>query len=158
MRRRAFAALPIVLSLLAAPAAAQPATPADAAAVAACIGAAEDKGLFPGACIGLLADPCIAKADNVIETQKACIARELAVWHDVLRKALAAVKAGGFKPIDAAVAASQKGFAASRDGLCAVFDKIDPGTLPGNGAYCRLQETARRTLLLRRLGGALGEH
>ena len=151
--------VPVVLALLAAaPARAQTPAPADTAALTTCIDGAEDKGIFPAACIGLLADPCIAKSDNVIETQKACIARELAAWNEVLRKALGKVKAGGFKPIDAAVVASQKSFATSRDGLCAVFDKIDPGTLPGNSAYCHLQETARRTLLLHRLGGALGEH
>lgn len=45
-----------------------------------------------------------------------------------------------------------------RNKFCPVFDKLDPGMGPGGANYCRLQETARRTLNLRRLADAVNEH
>ena len=57
-----------------------------------------------------------------------------------------------------ALAESNKRWAQQRDTLCPVFDKIEPGTLPGDAAYCRLQTTAHRVLLLRKLGNAVNKH
>ena len=83
--------------MLAAQASAQPSAP-DARAIATCLKAAEDKGAFGGECIGVIADPCIAKArdtDKSVEASKACAARELAVWRELMRLALTRMKPGG---------------------------------------------------------------
>ena len=68
------------------------------------------------------------------------------------------VRAGGFKDIIKALVESEKAWTQQRDALCPVFDKIEPGFLPGDAAYCRMQTTANRALLLRRLGDAVNEH
>jgi len=137
---------------------AQQPTPADSKAISDCLKKAESAGQFGAACIGIVADPCMEKSDKTGAKTKACAARELAVWTALSETAAKKVKAGGFKEISAAVAESEKGWTQLRDMLCPAFDKVDPGTLPGDAAYCRMQTTAHRALLLRRLGAALAEH
>jgi uncharacterized protein YecT (DUF1311 family) len=152
------------LGLIAAtsPALAQKAAPADIAAIKACLKAAGEKASFGGECIGIVADPCIkaaAPSDDGGSTKvKACAARELAAWSPLLDDALKRIAKGGFPDITKAVTAAQKTWAASRDQLCPVFDKIEPGMYLGGTAYCRLQETARRVLSLDKLGDAVNEH
>ena len=144
------------------PALAQKAAPADVAAIKACLKSATDKESFGGACIGIVADPCIkaaAPSDDGGSTKvKACAARELAAWSPLLDDALKCIAKGGFPDITKAVTTAQKTWAASRDQLCPVFDKIEPGMYLGGAAYCRLQETARRVLSLDKLGDAVNEH
>ncbi|KAB2876940.1 MAG: DUF1311 domain-containing protein [Pseudorhodoplanes sp.] len=150
----------IVAAVIAAqniPARAQPAPPADIAAIEACLKKAEDDNRFGTACIGLIAYPCRDKAQGDIAKTKACAARELAAWSALMATAVKRVQAGGFKEINAAVAESEKGWIKLRDSLCPVFDKVEPGTLPGDAAYCRLQTTAHRVLLLRKLADAVNE-
>lgn len=137
---------------------AQKAAPADVKTIETCIAKADDEGLLGMNCVGVVADPCMKKVEGQTDQLKACAARELSAWGVITEAALKAVKAGGFKDIEAAAAESQKTFVTSRDKLCAAFDKVEPGMLPGGGNYCRLQETARRALLLRRLGAAVNEH
>lgn len=152
----------LVLIAATSPALAQKATPADTAAVKACLKAARENGGFGGACIGAVADPCIKTAaptdDHDQKQVKACAARELAVWNVLLGEALKRVGTGGFNDVQKAVAGAQKSWAASRDQLCPVFDKIEPGMYHGGANYCRLQETARRVLSLDKLGDAVNPH
>lgn len=140
------------------PADAKPASPADLNTINACLAKSDRSGEFGAACIGTIADPCTQAAGGDTTRVKACAERELAVWDAVAAAATKRVRAGGFKVISKAVADSQKSWAQQRDALCPVFDKVDPGTLPGDGAYCRMQVTAHRALLLRRLGAAVNEH
>ena len=72
--------------------------------------------------------------------------------------AIKKVQGGGFKDINSALAESEKGWTQLRDKLCPAFDRIDPGMMPGNAVYCRMQTTAHRALLLRRLADAVSEH
>jgi hypothetical protein len=137
---------------------AQQVNPADLKIINACLAKADKAGDLGTACIGAIADPCTRKADNDVAKAKTCAERELAVWEAVTEAATRRVRAGGFKDISKAVADSQKSWAQQRDALCPVFDKIEPGMLPGAGAYCRMQITAQRALLLRRLGDAVNEH
>jgi len=150
------------LVVAASPACAQKAAPADIAAIKACLKAAAEKASFGGQCIGIVADPCIKAAsptdDGGSTKVKACAARELAAWSPLLDDALKRITKGGFADITKAVTAAQKTWAASRDQLCPVFDKIEPGMYLGGAAYCRLQETARRVLSLDKLGDAVNEH
>ena len=144
-------------AFLASPAFAQVA-PADLKTITDCLKKADDSGALGASCIGIVADPCVEKSDKTSAKTKACAARELAVWTALTEGASKRVKAGGFKDISAAVAESDKGWTQLRDKLCPVFDKIEPGFLPGDGTYCRMQVTAHRALLLRRLGDAVNEH
>lgn len=140
------------------PASAQQASAADLKAINDCLKRADKNGELGTGCVGLVADACVRKADNDVAKSKACSERELAVWTVISEAAGKRVRAGGFKEISKALADSEKGWAQQRNALCAVFDKIEPGTLPGDAAYCRMQTTANRALLLRRLGEAVNEH
>jgi hypothetical protein len=154
----ATAALVFGACLAASLALAQVAAPADTKTVSDCLKKADDSGALGSNCIGIVADGCIGASDKTGAKTKACASRELAVWTALTAAAAKKVKAGGFKDISAAVAESDKGWLQLRDKLCPVFDKIEPGFLAGDAAYCRMQVTAHRALLLRRLGDAVNEH
>jgi hypothetical protein len=148
-----------VLALIAVqPVQAQNAAPADSQTIAGCLKKADGEGQLGGNCIGAVADPCIRNADNDAGKSRACAARELNVWTGIAAAAAKKVQAGGFKDINAALLESEKGWTQLRDKLCPAFDKIDPGMMPGNAVYCRMQTTAHRALLLRRLADAVSEH
>lgn len=135
--------------------------PADVKMIDACLKAAEETGGFGGACVGLVADPCIKAAtgsNDDVANWKACGARELAIWTQKTDEALKMVQNGGFSDVIKAVKDSQTTFAASRDRFCAVFDKVEPGMYRGSASYCRLRETANRSLSLIKLGAAVNEH
>jgi hypothetical protein len=142
---------------------AAPAAPsaADARKIDACLKAAAEKDTSGAACIGVIADPCIAgasKTDSFIKDSAACAARELAIWNGRLQRAVQSASKGGGKGIAGAVAASQKSFTDSLAKLCPLYDKLDPGMALGGATYCRLQETAMRVLLLERLADAVNPH
>ena len=147
----------IVAAFVCGAAQAQPvATAQDAGAIKTCLEGQDAK--LGYACIGIVADPCIAAAEYDTAKTKACVERERAVWQAELEAALRGVRKGGFKEIIEAVTQAQKNWEASLRTLCPIFGKIDPGTLPGNAGYCTMVETAGRTLLLRRLAQAVNEH
>jgi uncharacterized protein YecT (DUF1311 family) len=159
MLARMLAALALIASTGAALAA--PATVSDTKAVAQCVDAARNGGGFGGNCIGVVADPCIKAAssrDSYVADAKACAARELAVWQARLTQAVTVASRSGGNQVRGAIAAAQKSWASSQDALCPLFANLDPGMTLGAEVYCRLQETARRALLLERLAEAVGEH
>jgi hypothetical protein len=123
-----------------------------------CVEAANGNAAFPGNCIGIVAGPCMKAADNETEASKKCAARELAIWNSRLQAAMNAIKTGGFPKLVASVQASQKGWASSLDQLCPIFDQIDPVAPLQAGVFCRLQETARRALILEHIGVSVSEH
>ena len=144
-----------------APADAEPIAAKDRTTVAHCVGAEHDKQKFGDRCVGIIADPCIAEAsshDSSADDAKACAARELAVWAERLKAALDKASAAGPPAVRAALAETQKSWLTSRDKLCALFNDLDPGVNLGGSDFCRLQETARRTLVVERLADALSEH
>ena len=148
----------LVLVVLGGPAlAAQKPSAADLKAVQTCLAGLD--GELGVKCIGIIADPCIKPAlgkNDDVKATNACAARELAVWEVQLQDAMKSV--GSFGDIAKSVGEAQKAWLASREKLCPVFDKIEPGFLFGAANYCRLQETARRVLLLRRVGEAVNPH
>jgi uncharacterized protein YecT (DUF1311 family) len=150
----------LVLILSGPPAfAAEKPTAADLKAVQTCLAGLD--GELGVKCVGIVADPCIKPAldkNDGTKITNACAARELAVWEALLQDAMKSVRSGGFDDITKPVGEAQKAWLASREKLCPAFDKIEPGFLHGNANYCRLQETARRALLLRRLGEAVNPH
>ena len=109
-------------------------------------------------CIGVVAHPCITAAEGDSAKINVCAMRELRVWDAQLEVALRRIQRGGFREIVEAARQSQEAWQSSRRALCVVFDKIDPGMLPGGASYCTMHETASRALLLRRLGQAVNEH
>ncbi len=134
---------------------------ADAQKIDACLKATAEKDASGAACIGIVADPCIAaasKTDSFIKDSAACAARELAIWTARLQRAVGSASKGGGKNIASAVTASQKSFTDSLAKLCPLYDKLDPGMSLGGATYCRLQETAMRVLLLERLADAVNPH
>jgi lysozyme inhibitor LprI len=153
----AFAVFALLIAL-GSPAFAQVPPPADTKAISDCLKKAEDAGQLGTNCIGTIADPCIEKSDKTSAKTKVCATRELSVWTALSDAASKRVRAGGFKEISTALAESEKGWLQLRDKLCPAFDRIEPGFLQGDSTYCRMQTTAHRTLLLRRLGDAVNEH
>ena len=135
---------------------AQAPTANDGAAVKKCLDDANDS--LGHACIGIVSGPCVAAADGDPAKTKACMRRELAVWEAQVEAALKRIRAGGFKDLTEDVSRSQDSWKASVRGLCARFDTIDPGMMPGGAAACSMHATAGRALLLRRLGDAVSEH
>ena len=135
--------------------------PADSKAIEACLTAATENGSSLTACIGIVADPCIAKAgttNSYIEDSKACATRELAVWTARMQRALKDAGRGGGKATATAVASAQKTWSDSIARLCPLFENLDPGASLGGGTYCRLHHTAIRTLALERLAHAVNPH
>jgi hypothetical protein len=145
-----------VLTLSIGGASAQAPSANDSTAIKKCLDAANDS--LGHACIGIVSGPCAAAADGDPAKTRACMTRELAVWEAQVDAALKRIRAGGFNYITEEVGRSQESWKTSVRGLCARFDKIDPGTLPGGSAACSMHATAGRALLLRRLGEAVNEH
>jgi hypothetical protein len=155
-RRSIIASALIILPIAAASAAPNP----DAQKIAACLENANVKNTSGVECIGIIADPCItaaAQKDSYMTDQKACAARELAVWTGQIASSAQGIKRNG-KTFVAAVEAGQKSFSDSIAKLCPIFDKIDPGMAPGGGTYCRMQITAMWALQLHRLDSAASPH
>ncbi len=124
-----------------------------------CVAAARFAGLYPGRCVGVLADPCInsvAGKDNAVDKAKECAAQELKVWAARLDKSLAAIKRAD-ADISFIVWKAQKTWG-SADEFCPVFDKVDPAAALGAAEYCRLQTIAARALLLEGLEQSVSEH
>jgi hypothetical protein len=151
----ALAIIPFVIaSAIAAPNA------ADAQKITACLETAGTKDTSGVECIGIIADPCIAAAsqkDSFSTDQKACAARELAVWTARIASHTQSISRNG-KSFIAAVTAAQKSLSDSIAKLCPIYDKLDPGLVPGGSAYCRLQITAMWALQLDRLVNAASPH
>ena len=147
----------VVAAIVAGAAQAQPAAQArDAAAIKACL--ERQKATLGHACIGIVADPCMAAAGGDTAKRKACADRERVVWQAELEAALRGVRKGGFKEITESVTQAQKSWETSLRILCPIFGRIEPGTLPGDATTCTMVETASRALLLRRLAEAVNEH
>ena len=124
-----------------------------------CIEGARQAGLYPGRCVGLIADPCInsvAGNANAVDKAKECAAQELKVWAARLDKSLAAIKRAD-ADISFIVWKAQKTWGPA-DEFCPVFDKVDPNAALGAAEYCRLQTVAARALLLEGLELSVSEH
>jgi hypothetical protein len=93
-----------------------------------------------------------ARPTPIPRKRRACAQRELVVWNAISEAAAKRVRTGRVQGISKALLESDKAWAQQRDALCPVFDKVEPGSLPGDATYCRMQTTANRALLLRKLG------
>ena len=109
----------------------------------------------PSACIGIIQTPC---DDNISAGGEAahatCADNETAAWDLLLNQRWAELSESMDNEKFAALKSVQKMWLAYRDAKCAYLQKDDE-TMMGymNAAFCRLDETSRRTLELRDLGG-----
>jgi lysozyme inhibitor LprI len=146
----------VAICLLCAPALAAPkAAPADRAAINQCL--VHDKKGNGEACVGIVADPCMAAVNSRAsydDDAKVCAVRELAVWNEFLQETVKGLKSSGGPDL----AEAQSNWLKSREEMCPLFDNIDPGMYLGGSEYCRLQETGRRYLILDKLLRAVSEH
>jgi uncharacterized protein YecT (DUF1311 family) len=122
----------------------------DAAAVRACIKAANGDRRQQDACIGIIAAPC-AEADDAASTadQVGCAVRELAVWDDLLNESFRRLR----DTLDAKqrikLRDMQRAWMETRDRMCAFYWDVFQGTMAAPmTAFCRNRETARRALFL----------
>jgi hypothetical protein len=116
--------------------------------ISVCIEAARQAGLYPGRCVGVLADPCIGAVSEGRAAGKAglCAAQEREIWAARLNQTMAAISLADSN-LGTTVAKSQRDWGTTVE-LCKVFDKLDPQAAAGATEYCRLQATATRALLL----------
>jgi hypothetical protein len=141
--------------------AAQAQTATDTKKIEECLTKADESDASGTACVGIVADPCINAArgkNDDDKNWKKCAAQELPVWTALMKKAIADIKGGGTAEITKAANASQDAWTKSTATLCPVFDKIEPGIVPGGANYCRLQATGQRVVMLRKLAVAVNEH
>jgi len=134
---------------------------ADAQKIDACLKTELENDRSGIACIGIVADPCIAVAKtkgSYREDSKACAARELPIWTARMQAAIRQFQKGADKQMVAAVTSAQQSWSSSLSRLCPVFDKVDPDVALGGANYCRLQETAMRVIGLEKLAVAVNEH
>jgi hypothetical protein len=130
----------------------------DAQKIGDCLRLAQENGNFGGQCIGIVADPCMAEAGSdpeAFEATKRCAARELEVWKVELNKATALVGQGGFPALSAMVRNTTRPWSDYVNSVCPFFEQLRAELSAGGANYCRMQETARRALMLRRLGVAV---
>jgi uncharacterized protein YecT (DUF1311 family) len=114
-----------------------------------CISVSQDKKGQGEACIAVVAGPCkLAKSEG----PKACAARELADSKKSLQATLKDLK------VLLDLSEEQSNWLKSREGLCSLFDIIDPGTYRVGSDDCRLVETRGHDLILENLSEALHEH
>lgn len=102
--------------------------------------------------------PCLAEAGSdpdAFEATKRCTAREREVWKMEPNKAVALVRQGGFNERDAMVRNTTRPWSDYVNRVCPFFDQLRAELSAGGANYCRMQETARRTPMLRRLGIAV---
>lgn len=138
------------------------ATPALAAGNAAekpalaCLEAAEDSGSDAERCVELIAGPCKKSGGNDSD----CAGRELAFWQAQLDAAWKKAKPllAGYPDLARDQTAAQALWLQYRDKSCIIADKVDPGTMPGGSAACRMRETAARTIAVRAIVDSLSEH
>lgn len=119
-----------------------------------CLDSADSNGTDPGRCVGTISAACMHGGPDPSES--ACAARELAFWQGQLDKAWKEAK-----PLLATYpeqVEAQALWLKYRDKSCAMADKVDPGTMPGGSASCRMRETAARAIAVRTIAYSLSEH
>ena len=121
----------------------------DSAAVQSCVKSASDRPQRER-CIGIIADTCADRPDaQSIADQVACVARESAVWDDILNETYRRLR----DKLDAAqkikLRKMQRAWIDSRERSCAFYWDFFGGTMASPmSAFCNNRETARRALFL----------
>jgi len=101
-------------------------------------------------CIGIIADPC-TDSENAKSTadQVACVAREHAVWDDILNETFRRLRDKLDAKQKIKLRAMQRAWIESRDRTCAFYWDYFQGTIAATmSAFCQNRESARRALFL----------
>ncbi|HEY1632066.1 MAG TPA: lysozyme inhibitor LprI family protein [Rhizomicrobium sp.] len=130
-------------------------TPAEKPTLA-CLETAQDNGADPQHCVGLIVASCKRAGASDVD----CAARELAFWQSKLDKAWKEAKPvlAGYPDLARDQRDAQALWLQYRDKSCAIADKVDPGTMPGGSAACRMRETAARAIAVGSIVDSLSEH
>ena len=130
--------------------AAEPALPADTAAVQSCLKSERGKELDGERCIGVVAEPCMEKRYSTAE-QVECTTREFAVWDAMLNADYKSLQRSLDRKQNAKLRDMQRAWMTSRDRTCAFYWDFHQGSMAAPmTAYCTMRETARRVMFLRR--------
>jgi uncharacterized protein YecT (DUF1311 family) len=99
-------------------------------------------------CIGTVADPCLKEAKSTADNM-ACIAREQAIWDDILNETYRRLRGKLDKQQQVKLRDMQRAWIASRDKTCAFYWDYFQGTMASPmSASCENRERARRALFL----------
>jgi uncharacterized protein YecT (DUF1311 family) len=121
----------------------------DSAAIQDCVKSAEGP-RQQERCIGIVADPCTEKDDaKSTADQVACVAREHAVWDDILNETFRRLRDKLDAKQKIKLRDMQRAWVESRDRTCAFYWDYFQGTIASPmSAFCNNRETARRALFL----------
>jgi uncharacterized protein YecT (DUF1311 family) len=122
----------------------------DSAAIQDCIKSATGGPFEQERCIGIVADPCTEKDDaKSTADQVACVAREHAVWDDILNETFRRLRDKLDAKQKIKLRDMQRAWVESRDRTCAFYWDYFQGTIASPmSAFCNNRETARRALFL----------
>jgi uncharacterized protein YecT (DUF1311 family) len=104
-------------------------------------------------CIGVVADPCLDAPDGDQSTagRVACTDRELAVWDQVLNENFRVLRDNLDAKQRIKLRDMQRAWVTARDKTCNFFWDYFQGTMATPmEAYCRMRETARRAMFIKR--------
>lgn len=152
MRCVAFLFGAILVALLMAPAAAEPAKPEDLAAIKSCLAKTDAAPAAQDACIESVAKPCFkndeTSATDALVTQ--CLEREQLVWDSLLNDAYKQLHDGLDADQQVKLRDMQRAWLDSRKRSCGFFYDFFQGTMANPMiASCENKETARRAIFLR---------
>lgn len=101
-------------------------------------------------CIGIVSGPCLDKAADPSTTgMVACVARERAVWDDILNETYNRLRAKLDAKQQQKLRDMQRAWVAARDATCAFYWDFYQGTMASPmSAGCVNKETAERALFL----------
>ena len=101
-------------------------------------------------CIGIVSGPCLDKAaDPSTAGMVACVARERAVWDDILNETYNRLRAKLDDKQQQKLRAMQRAWIAARDATCGFYWDFYQGTMASPmSAGCVNKETAERALFL----------
>ncbi|MCC6947039.1 MAG: DUF1311 domain-containing protein [Bradyrhizobiaceae bacterium] len=129
--------------------------PQDAAAVEACLKNARANSRPPESCIGIVADPCLDKAEDPTTYGTAkCSEREHLVWDERLNRAYRELMADLEPEKRTELRDMQRSWIAFSDKKCAMHGVLGEGSIViPITAYCVLVEAGRQALFLEELLG-----
>jgi uncharacterized protein YecT (DUF1311 family) len=100
-------------------------------------------------CIGMSSGPCLEKSSGVTAEMVTCIAREQAVWDDILNETFRRLRAKLDATQQTKLREMQRAWITSRDKTCAFYWDFFQGTMATPmSAECVNRETGRRALFL----------
>jgi uncharacterized protein YecT (DUF1311 family) len=118
----------------------------DSAAVQDCI---KTKSGAEESCVGIVSDPCLKNVSGATSETVACIAREQAVWDDILNETFRRLRDKLDDDQKVKLREMQRAWIVSREKTCTFYWDFFQGTMATPmSAGCVNRETARRAIFL----------